>query len=200
MAWFLLLTVFALAPAQASGSKDACALFARGDQEAAARCVSHSQFFELTNEFIKACGAFSANAEVRMKCLQSGANAGTLELCQKAGWNLESTLSCLRAYPTASRMKACKKMVSGQENQVRCLRIGRETNQVKACTEYFKRTENRFECLENDMPIAEAKTCARGNKGESGRRSCMENFVAKRDGRYFHEGRSLASEPPKPAP
>jgi hypothetical protein len=188
----LLLQIFA--SAQAVTLRSACLEFAAGDRETAKKCISHGESFELNGEFVSAATKYSADPEVRMKVLKSGANSEILKLCQATGWAPDHQITCMRSYPTEELIKACRKMSRDEEEQLRCVRVGREPTQVIGCISFSRELESRFTCLENDMPVAEARRCARASKNEKARLACMDEFVAKREGTW-NAGRAIASDP-----
>lgn len=186
----LLLQIFFTA--QAATLRSACMEFSAGDRETARKCIAHGESFELNGEFVSAVTSYSADPEVRMKVLKSGANAQILQMCKATGWKLDHQISCMRSYPTEELMKACRKISNDEEEQLRCVRIGREPSQVKACAFFSKNVDHRFACMESDLPVAEARFCAK--QGEHNLVACMNEYVAKRDGTW-NASRALASEP-----
>lgn len=200
MHWLLLFT-FAILPAQAATLRDACRSFAQGDKDALKKCISHGELFELNAEFVAAVSKYTADPDLRMKVLKSGANAESLRLCAATGWNADHQLSCMRSYPTEELIQSCRKLSQDEEDQLRCVRIGRESSQVESCRAFGRSISARFECLEGDLPAMEANRCARAHRTEQGRLGCLDRYVARRDGgaARVHDARGLASEPgPKP--
>jgi hypothetical protein len=190
----LLLQIFFTA--QAATLRSACIEFSAGDREAAKKCIAHGESFELNGEFVSAVTKYSADPEVRMKVLKSGANSEILKICQATGWAQDHQITCMRSYPTEELIKACRKMSNEEEEQLRCVRVGREPPQVLGCVSFSQKLETRFSCLENDMPVVESRHCARLSKNEKTRIACMEEYVAKREGTW-NASRALASEPIK---
>lgn len=191
-----LLILQILVTAQAATLRSACMEFAAGNREAAKKCIAHGESFELNGEFVSAVAKYSADPDVRMKVLKSGANFEILKMCQATGWTQDHQITCMRSYPTEELIKACRKMSGEEEEQLRCVRVGREPNQVLGCISLSRELETRFTCLESDMPVAESRNCARSSKNEKARIACIDEYAAKRDGTW-HEGRAVASEPVK---
>lgn len=195
----LFLFLFLGAEAEAGPLSRACSQMVKSNPAELKKCVSHAEFFELNAAFVQECTKFHSDVEVRMKCLKSGANLETLQICKSAKWSLDGTLTCLRSYPTEDLMKSCRKISSDEEQQIRCLRSGVDHSQVEACLSFSEKLEQRFLCMKMDVPTFEAKRCERISKDEKSRFSCLQDFVAMRERDYKLDqqevrSRMLASE------
>jgi hypothetical protein len=91
----LLLQIFFTA--QAATLRNACMEFSAGDREAAKKCIAHGESFELNGEFVSAVTKYSADPEIRMKVLKSGANFEILKICQATGWAQDHQITCMRS-------------------------------------------------------------------------------------------------------
>ncbi len=195
----ILLSILWTANAEAGPLSRACATLVKSSPELLKKCVSHSEFFELTTAFIQECTSFHSDVDIRMKCLKSGANLDILKVCKAAKWSLDGTLTCMRSYPTQELMRSCKKISADEEQQIRCVRSGVDQSQVEACLHMSNDLEQRFRCMKMDIPSFEAKRCERISKNEAGRYSCLQDFVAMRERDYKMDqkevrSRMLASE------
>jgi hypothetical protein len=195
----ILLSILWTTGAEAGPLSRSCATLVKSNPELLKKCVSHSEFFELTAGFIQECTNFHSDVEVRMKCLKSGANLEILKVCKAAKWSLDGTLTCLRSYPSEELVRSCKKISDEEEQQIRCVRSGVDHSQVEACLTMSKNLEQRFMCMKMDIPTLEANRCERISQNEAGRYSCLQDFMAMRERDYKMDqkevrSRMLASE------
>ncbi len=224
--FFFLILLLCTPLAEASPLSLACQKLA-ADADNSKKCSEHATYFELNSHYVLTCASLHADTEARMRCLKSGADLETINLCKNLGWNIENTLTCLRTNPTQESIHSCRNFSKEENTQLRCLRLGREQAQVQACQSFSKFPEERFRCLEMDISAADTRTCRNHNPGVEARFLCLQGVVAERE-REFRAvlaetqkrvseekalekqlladeesrkrrkaGRSLASEPPR---